>query len=145
MIINEEEESPLSKKIISQKDIDEEDVFYDTKEKTRDLKNIFQRVFYDNIYLIKPESANNLSNNLTVYKTLIDILSIFHNINHITAYYPHKFGLYKESFDENLVNAENYLLLLFDLYISILNFENKEMVQKLFEYFSDIVTNENIS
>jgi len=141
LIINEEEESPLSKKIISQKDIDEEDVFYDTKEKTRDLKNIFQRVFYDNIYLIKPESANNLSNNLTVYKTLIDILSIFHNINHITAYYPHKFGLYKESFDENLVNAENYLLLLFDLYISILNFENKEMVQKLFEYFSDIVTN----
>jgi len=139
LIINEENESPLSKKIISQKD-EEEDFFFARKEKTKDLKNIFQRVFYDNIYLIKPESANNLSNNLNLYKTLIDILSIFHNINHITAYYPHKYGLYKDSFDENLVNAENYLLLHFDLYISILNFENKEMIQKLFEYFSDIVT-----
>lgn len=138
LIINKEEESPLSERIISQKE--EEGFFFEAKQKTRELKGIFQRVFYDSIYLVKPESANNLKNNLNVYKTLIDILSIFHNINHITAYYPHKFGLYKELFDENLVNAENYLLLHFDLYISILNFENKEMIQKLFEYFSDIIT-----
>ena len=136
----EEDECPLAQKIQSLKN-EEEEYNLILAQKFTNLKNFIQRIFYDNIYLIKPESAKYLGNNIIVYKKLIDILTLFHNINQIESYYPHKFGFYKESFDSNIINAENYILLLFDLYVSILNFDNEIMVKTLFEYFSDIIVN----
>ena len=138
-IFNIKEYCPLIQKILSYES--EENNYLNTTKKFEDLKNIAQRFFYDSVYLIKPDSAKYLGNNELVYLKLIDILSIFHNINSIISYYPHKNGFYKESFDLNIIFIEYYLLVTFDLYISILNFENIKMIENIFKYFSDIIIN----
>ena len=136
------EDNPLIQKL---KDYDK-DIFnsinFNDSQKYNDFKEIMQRICYDNIYLIKPESAKYLGNNEIIYLKFIDILSLFHNMNSIIAYYPHKIGFYKDSFNSNIIMAEYYILMIFDFYISILNFDNNNIIQNIFKYFSYIITNQ---
>ena len=132
----EAEDCPLVKKLWDYKFSEETNFKIFEK-----LKNIAKRIYFDNMYLIKPDSAKYLGNNELVYFKLIDILSTIHNINSIIAYYPHKSYYFKESFDSNLINVEFYLLMIFDYYISILNFDNQEMINNIFIYFSNIIIN----
>ena len=139
-IYDEEENCPLYQKIKSFRN-DNTKGNINIVQKFSNLKSIILRIYYDTIYLIKPGSSKYLGNNINIYKKLINILSIFHNINHIISYYPHKIGFYKDSFDSNIINAEYYLLFIFELYTSIFNFDNENMTKNIFEYFSDIIIN----
>ena len=137
-----EEECPLFTKI---NNIENQQTFFlsDLSDFTKFsvFNEIAKRIAYDSLYFIKPESAKYLGNNESIYLKLIELFSVFHNINSIKAFYPHKLDFYKESYNTNIVITEYYLLMIFDAYISILNFENKIMVQNIFNYFSDIIVN----
>ena len=114
--------------------------------KNKTLKNTLLRIAFDTIYLIKPQSAKYLGNNEKIYLRLINILSKFQNINPIKSFYPHLYGYYKDSFSFDLIQSENYLLMIFDFYISILNFKNKALILTLFKNFSEaIINNDNNS
>jgi hypothetical protein len=91
------------------------------------------------LYLIKTQSAKILGNNQLIYFKLIETLSEFNNINSAKSFYPHISGFYKEIFNEDLIIIEYYILEMFDSYISILNFENEELIQSILNYFSDII------
>ena len=137
------EDNPLIQKLKNYENNNEFNFlnFNDSK-KYNDFKDIMQRIVYDNIYLIKTESSKYLGNDEIIYLKFIDILSLFHNMNSIIAYYPHKIGFYKDSFNSNIIMAEYYILMIFDLYISILNFDNINMIKNIFNYFSYIITNQ---
>ena len=133
------EDCPLFNKLLGFK-INENNYSTNLK-KFEILENIVQRITYDNIYLIKPGCANYLGNNEKVYFMLIDILSILHNINSIIAYYPHKINFYKEAFNPELINIEYYYSMVFEFYISILNFDNQVMIRNILIYFSNVIVN----
>ena len=105
------------------------------------LKEIISNIYYDALYLIKTKSAKILGSNQLIYFKLIETLSEFHNINSAKYFYPHVSGFYKEIFNKDLINIEYYILEMFDLYISILNFENQELIQSILNYFSDVIIN----
>ena len=135
-----EEDCPLINKLNMLEN--EQNIFLrDFSSKYTILNDISKRITYDNLYFIKPESAKILGNNEAIYLKFIDILSIFHNINSIKAFYPHKKNFFKESFNSNVIITEYYTLMIFDVYISLLNFDNKIMVQNIFNYFYDIIVN----
>ena len=103
------------------------------------LKNIILRLRADTLYILSNITLNYLSNNTNIIFKLIDMISMLHNINPIKAIFPRPQNNQGFKFENDLLNIELDMLDIFGLYISIFNFDNNDLIQKIFLHFSQII------
>ena len=103
------------------------------------LKDIIFGLYVNSLYLTKPTALFYLSNNSNIIFKLIDMTAIIHNINPVKGIFhpPNKAQDSKYLLD--IIYEEIYLLDTFSLYISILNFNDNNLIKEIFSYFSKLI------
>ena len=81
--------------------------------------------------LIKVKTLNLFSENIEMLENFINICEEFNNINQFEETEVFE----REGFSLNLIYIEYYILDLFSLLISIFNFNNFEIIKRLFKYY----------
>ena len=117
-------------------------LFIDLKENKKYVifKEIIFKLKADTIYVMKSLSLKYLSNNTNILYQLIELMNFLQNINPIESIYPHpKFK--SDRYNIDLLDAELWLLDIFSSYVSIFNFESKNNVKDVFQYFSKKICN----
>ena len=103
------------------------------------LKEIIIRLRAETNYILKNITLNYLSNNTNIFLKLIDMISMLHNANPVKVIFPHPQTNQGFKFENDILNIELNLLSIFCLYTSIFNFDNNDLVKKVFLYFSKII------
>ena len=97
------------------------------------MKGIVLRLKFDTLYLVKSKTLKYFGNNSTIYLKLIDLLAILHNIN---IFISNGFSSRFSQYIIQLLDIELWTLDIFAFYVSILNFDNDNLVKEIFSYFS---------
>ena len=90
-----------------------------------------KRLNFDINYLIKPTTIKLISSHTDIYKNIINLMTLFHNINSFQI----AFSFVKEGYSQELMEIEYYILDLFSILTCCLDFEDLNQAKELFIYF----------
>ena len=99
------------------------------------LSLILFRFYCDIHYLIKPCTYKEIAKNVELYKKIIDIASIFHNFNSFKIAYSFQ----RDGWIDKLIETDLHLIQLFELFVSILDFNDINEVQTILNYLVDFI------
>ena len=113
--------------------------FLDIYQKFELLKITTIELLCDTIYILKPVSLDYLSNNTNIILRLIDLASIFHNVNPVKVILPRPTTNQGFKYVSDLLEIEKNLLEILSIFISVFNFDNNDSVKEIFNYFSKTI------
>ena len=113
----------------------------DVNERYSSLKKVVNNLKFDILNIL----SNNtqiyfISDNAQFYLYLIDMLAEFHNINSIKGKFNHTQKETNESYNSVLLQIELSLLDIFTNMTSIIDFNNHNIIRKIFLYFDDKIS-----
>ena len=105
------------------------------------LKKVVNNLKFDILKILSEETKICfISDDAKFYLSLIDLLAQFHNINSIKWKFKNNQNETKESYNEILLQTELSLLDIFTTMTSIIDFENNDLIKKIFLYFSETIS-----
>ena len=123
---------------LNSKDSDNPDVI---NKKYKTLKKVVNNLKFDILnVLCEDTKIIFISEDAKFYLSLIDILANFHNINSIKWNFDNNPTETQESYNEILLQTELSLLDIFTTMTAIIDFENNELIQKIFKYFNEKIS-----
>ena len=105
------------------------------------LKKAVNILKFDILKLLSEETKTFfISDDAHFYLSLIDVLAHFHNINSIKRNFSNKPEKTEELYNENLLQTELSLLDIFTIMTTIIDFENDNLIKKIFLYFNEKIS-----
>ena len=108
-----------------------------SKEQFKHLSLVLFRFYCDIHYLIKSSTYKEIAKNVELFKKIIDIACIFHNFNSFKI----AKSFQRDGWINLLVENDCHLIKLFELFISILDFNNISEVETILNYLVDNIIN----
>lgn len=105
----------------------------DSQEKLAELFNICFEFYLQTYYVLKPKPAKVLSKNFYCLKIIIDIIALIQNSNKVKIVTSFQ----REAYDENYLYIEIYLLQMFSLIISNMDYSDINLTNDLVFYLID--------
>ena len=105
------------------------------------LKKVVNNLKFDILNILSENTKNSfISVDAKFYLSLIDMLTEFHNINKIEWKFDNTQKETEETYNEKLLQTELSLLDIFTTMTSIIDFNNKDLIKKIFTYFNDKIS-----
>ena len=108
-----------------------------SKKEFSHLSPVLFRFYCDIHYLIKPCSYKEIAKNVELFKKIIDIACIFHNFNSFKIVNSFQ----RDGWINFLLENDLHLIQFFELFVSILDFNNINEVQIILNYLVDCFVN----
>ena len=100
------------------------------------LMKLISKLKYDSYYLLKSYCMKELGSREKIYMYLIDCLALIQNVNSVKVIVPNPKNIVRDAYKIELKVIESDLLDIFSLYVSILHFDDENLVKSIFTYFS---------